>query len=153
MTVVKKGTLAKIGQRLKQVPKPSTLRSQNYRPASPQGFWARIDDLVSLGAINQWKYGWTQMQRIAGGWREMPGGLSAAAADARAALNSIEASNDAAAMEGNSVDRSLGGYPAGFSMQPVQGSPIVWMEKDLDPTTSAALYTFEYVNAEDGTCT
>ena len=111
-------------------------------------FWAEIGDATPVeGASNQWTYDFTEKVRTTTGW------TAPATPRTGSALNSIEANNDGVGVEGNSVDRSLTDYPAGFSYQPVKGHPIVrmWQEyADDDPT--APVYTFEYENADDGPC-
>lgn len=113
-------------------------------------FWAKIlSSPASLGG-NKWKYAWQEVRRTASGWEDTPNGRSGTTSTGYA-LNSIESGNDGSGVEGNSIDRSKSDYPTGFSMQPVQGLPVVRMYVDCLSDGSLA-YTFEYVNGEDGTC-
>lgn len=124
-------------------------------------FWAKITGSTALdngGATydNRYKYAWTEVERTTTGWQDKSGGRSGTTSTGFA-LNSIEANNpdddDTPCIMGNSVDHKGDDYPAGFSLQAVRGTPVVRMhaEPAADDAT-VTVYTFAYVNSEDGTC-
>lgn len=111
------------------------------------GFWAQITANYSVGN-NIWNYSWVEQERIADGWQDLAGGRTGTANTSTAAYNSIEANNNGAGMEGNSID--VDNLADGFDLQPVQGDPVVWMREDDVAGTTA--YSFSYENAVDGEC-
>lgn len=127
-----------------------------YFPPSPAvvsqpWFPAKITDSLEIdGENNRWQYGWIEQRRTATGWEDLPDGRTGTT-DTRFALNMTEANNGATGIMGNSIDHDGADYPAGFSLQPVRGSPVVRMYVSTDVDGNVA-YDFEYVNAEDGTC-
>gem|GEM_PF-2809998 len=118
--------------------------------AGTSEFWAKITGSAANGT-NKWKYAWTEVRRTATGWENKPNGRTGTTTE-KFALNSIEANNPGAAgIMGNSVDTSETDFPAGMSLKPVRGDPVVRMiaESDASGTTT---YTFSYENAVDGPC-
>lgn len=114
------------------------------------GFWAKITGSSAQGS-NKWRYAWTEMyQSGAETYSTLTGGRSGTTSTGYA-TNSKERSNTGSGVEGHGVDVDGADYPAGFSVQPIQGNPIVWMRQtQLTATTWA--YAFTDVNADDGTC-
>jgi hypothetical protein len=118
------------------------------QPRGDDWFYAEITDHADL-TTNRWKYAWREVVRGTSGWATLAGGRSGTTDGDDFALNSIEAYNDGTGIEGNSIDHSTN-YPAGFSMQPVRGSPVVRM--NVGDNSGTPTYDFEYVNAEQGPC-
>ena len=114
---------------------------------SRREFWAKIESYAALGggAVNRYLYAWREQRRTATGFESW--------SDARVgfAINSAEANNAATGIQGNSVDHDDPDYPAGFDLQPVRGNPVVWMRRDK-ATDDTIVYTFQYENAEQGSC-
>ncbi len=114
-------------------------------------FWAKITDSALIsGADNRYQYAWTEQQRTATGFQDLDGGRSGTT-ETGFAINSVEFSNAATGVMGNSVDHDAADYPPGFSLQAVRGSPVVRMTPEYDSDKNIC-YTFAYENAEDGPC-
>lgn len=116
-----------------------------------ESFWGRITGSTAIpSTTNRWRYAWTEQERSTDGFADLTGGRSGTTSSSYA-INSVEANNDGIGTQGNSIDIDGADFPAGFSMQPVEGDPVVRMYKEYD-ASGTAFYTFAYVNAVDGTC-
>lgn len=84
-------------------------------------------------------------------WQDKPGGMVVTPV-----LNTVENYNDNSGIEGHSVDIDGVDYPAGFSVQPIQGEPVLpaWQElRSGSGPLPGAVWWVSYENADDGTCT
>ncbi len=89
-----------------------------------------------------------QQQRTPTGWQDHPNGRSVVA------LNSIEAFNGStnSGTMGNSINHSSGsGYPSSDWFLTVRGNPVVRIFGEYD-STGKKVYSFQYVNGEQGVC-
>jgi hypothetical protein len=120
-----------------------------FTPPACESFWAEITGSASIGS-NRWKYAWTEKYRGTTNFATLSGGRSGTTS-AGFAINAAEGGNDGSGVEGHGVDVGGTDYPAGFSMQPIQGGRIVRMWVEYDGSGNA-FYTFEATNADDGTC-
>lgn len=119
-------------------------------PSPPRDWrWAKIIT-PTVVSPNRWFYFFRWQRETASGWEDDTDATDPVDLQLRA-YNSIEAFNTGSGIQGNSIDHDGGDYPAGFSLQPVRGNPVVqmWIGVDQD---GAGTYRFSYVNAEDGTC-
>lgn len=108
--------------------------------------WAVVTGYSSV-STNRWTYSVTERVRSSTGWAAP----TWTALTASGVYNSIEANNDGSSVEGNSINHAGSGYPAGFDMQPVRGSPVVRVS-DWFLSNGTRVYSMSYINAEDGTC-
>ena len=120
-------------------------------PNGETWFWAKITGNAANGT-NKWKYAWSEQERASSGWSDLSDGRSGTTST-NFALNSIEANNDGAGIQGNSVDIDGPVFTdnSDLEIQPVQGDPVVRMWEEPD-TNGGVAYSFEYVNAIDGEC-
>ena len=114
--------------------------------APTRWMWGVVTGYSALGG-NRWTYAVTERVRSSTGWAAP----TYTALSLTTVYNSVEAANNGSGVEGNSIDHSGSGYPSGFSMQPVQGSPVVRVSEDF-LSDGTRVYSFAYINAEDGTC-
>jgi len=120
-------------------------------PFHAESFWAKITGNATNGS-NKWKYAWTEQQRTAGGFHDLPGGRTGTTST-DFAINSLETNNDGTGVQGNSIDIDGAVFTdnSDLEIQPVQGDPVVRMWAEIS-NTGTLVYTFEYVNAVDGEC-
>lgn len=126
-------------------------QQQGVAATPATSFWAKITGSLAMsGATNRWQYAWSEQVRNATGWETPEGGRSGTTEE-DFALNSVEANNDGAGVEGHGVDVDGDDYPDGFEVQPIQGDRVVrmWEEATAD---GELCYSFEATNADDGTC-
>lgn len=110
------------------------------------GTWIKITGHTSIGD-NRWSYSWTEQKCVLNGqWTDKPGGKTSVSEDILA-FNTVESNNGPTGIMGNSID--LAWLSEGFTILPVQGSPVVRAFKvtncDGDPE-----YVFSYENAVGG---
>jgi hypothetical protein len=97
---------------------------------------------------HRWRYSWVQSQLVKNGaWEDTPDGDSSTSGTY--AYNSIEANNGETGIQGNSIN--VGNLPAGYTIQPVRGNPIVFARPIINCDDERELI-FEYVNQVDGEC-
>lgn len=127
-------------------------RKQQGVAATPAtSFWAKITGSLAMdGASNRWQYAWSEQVRTATGW-ETPAGGRSGTTEEGFALNSVEANNDGAGVQGHGVDIDGADYPAGFALKPIRGEPVRRMWQEID-TDGNVCYSFEATNTDDGTC-
>lgn len=122
--------------------------SYRYEFDSPSagGFWAQITG--SGGSNNKFTYDFTQKVRTIDGWEEPENAWTG-----EVAINSREANNSAAGIQGNGVDLDGDIFTdnSGLGFQAIRGNPIVWIKAEPVPTGGFA-YTLGASNAIDGTC-
>ena len=141
------------------------LRYAFDRSSENGGFWVLITGYAVIGGeTNKWAYAWKEAI-----WDESEEEFIAKTSGrsgttgADPAYNSIETANQGTGVESGGVDVDGADYPAGFSLQPLQGtsstswtdalSPCVFLRPLWgDAATPGRVWMFEYANAHDGTC-
>lgn len=128
--------------------------TSNRRGLQPErGFWGKVTSstIITTGH-RQYTYGITKQQRKPIGspsltpWQDHPDGFTCVA------NNSIEAYNTTGAVVlGNSIDHSASNYPSTDWHLPVRGNPVVWVRGEY-ASDGSYVYTFQYVNGEQGVC-
>jgi hypothetical protein len=112
--------------------------------------WAKITGYATIsGQDNRWRYSWEQQSRTEDGWMTTRNGLSGTTTAAWA-INSIEANNSNAGVQGNSVDLAAD-VPATITIKPVQGNPVVRLYIEIFGD-GVYRHTFEYINGIDVEC-
>jgi hypothetical protein len=111
-------------------------------------------ELAQEISANRWRYPWQEAKLSGDTWSVDEDGLAYDSGDTDTwALNSVEASNDGLGVEapGVTIEGPDVDYPAGFSLQPITGQPVVplFFFKETDGTMR---YVFSLANAHDGTC-
>jgi hypothetical protein len=131
---------------------PSRIRYYFNQGGASLPLFIKITAFATInGATNRWKYSWVQQKLSASGvWVEKNNGMSSGTTG-MFAYNSVEANNSAAGIQGNSID--IANVPAGFSIKPVQGNPIVqaYILYNCNVPREKEV-TFAYENAVDGKC-
>ncbi len=105
--------------------------------------WARVTG-SSGGTGNQWAYTATQVERMAGGWAAVSGGVSIAGM-----LNATEANNTGSGVEGYGGDLTATGEST-FTLLPIRGEPVVMCWPTL--ISGTIYWTFAQPNFELPTC-
>jgi hypothetical protein len=126
-------------------------RRRANQQAGPS-MWIRITGYAAItGATNRWKYQWVESQLVDDGmWEDVPDGNTHA--DLGVAYNSIEANNSDSGVQGNSTNVST--LPPGYSLQPVQGNPVVQATL-VEDCNDVLVWIFSYengVSAPEGNC-
>lgn len=134
--------------------------------ASGAWFWALITGFVSIGP-NRWGYAFSALSIDPAKAVAINPDGPAETTSGNYAINMTEAKNTGTGVEGHSVNVDGADYPGGFEVQPVGGRQSydsgdpgyntigtqvavqMWISRD---TNGYAVYTFEYQNADDGTC-
>ena len=114
-------------------------------------FYAKITGNADLSA-NRWKYAWEEVRLTTDTWATFTGARTGTTATDYA-LNMCEASNDDVGIEAPGTDVGGDDYiSTEFSMQAIQGNPVVPMHAFRDSTGSVR-YAFSLSNDHDGSCT
>ena len=108
--------------------------------------WVRITGSAYL-ASNKWTYVGVEQELSNGVFVDKSGGQTLTDI-----LNAAEANNAATGVQGNSVDQDGVDYPAGFSLRPIRGNPVVQVWQVWDTGLGAYAWVCQYENADDGTC-
>lgn len=118
---------------------------------APPPFLAKITGSASL-STNRWKYAWSEvvLDHTDDSFDILSGDRSGTTTTDYA-LNLVEAFNDGTGVQAPGVDIDGDDYPAGFSLQAIQGNPVVIMYPWSDDD-GYIRYLFSLANAHDGTC-
>ena len=105
--------------------------------------WARVT-AFSGGTNNRWVYAATQVERTAGGWADVSGGVAIAGM-----LNATESSNTGGGIEGHGGDLTATDEST-FELLPIRGGPVVMCWPTL--ISGTIYWTFAQSNFELPTC-
>ena len=112
---------------------------------------ARVSASEAIPATtNRWYYTCIEQELTETGWADKSGGRTFTEC-----LYAGEAYNDGSGVQGNGVDIDGEDFPAGMSLQPIQGSPVVHLwpcRLVVDGSTVVSWRFYGVVNAIDGTC-
>ena len=127
---------------------PIVLMDMNQDGRSASRFPAKVTG-NSADGDNKWTYRLTEQDRTASGWSDLANGRSVSAV-----VNGAEANNSGAGVQGNGIDidGTVFDDNTDIEIQPIQGEPVVWVDRTYDKTTGDALYSISEMNAIDGEC-
>lgn len=112
-------------------------------------FWAKIGSYTSLSS-NRWRYVWTEQiwDTSSGNFVDKSGGMTSAGTGVEA-RNTNECNNGATGTLAPGY--AVATLPAGFTYQPIQGSPVVKMQMEVGDE-GVIVFLFTLANSVDGAC-